>query len=118
MKRLLFAAALAATTVPALANDVGVSISIGQPSIYGRIDLGGYPQPQIIDPQPRVMFRAAMSRPPTYMHVPPALRKTGARTAVLTTPVENGSIFQNNWYERNYVSRYQAQNRDDQRRVS
>ena len=111
MKRLLFAAALAATTFPALANDVGVSISIGQPGSYGRIDLGGYPQP-------RVMFRAAMNRPQIYMHVPPALPKTGASTAVLTSPVENGSIFQNNWYERNFVSHYQAQNHDDQWRVS
>jgi hypothetical protein len=64
MKRLPFAAALAATTVPALANDVGFSISIGQPGFYGQIDIGGYPQPQIIYPQPRVMYRAAMSRPP------------------------------------------------------
>lgn len=64
MKRLLFAAGLAATTVPALANDVGVFISIGQPGSYGRIDIGGYPQPRIIYLQPRVMYRAAMSRPP------------------------------------------------------
>jgi opacity protein-like surface antigen len=64
MKRLLFAAALAATSFPALANDVVASISIGQPGSYGQIDIGGYPQPQIIYAQPRVMYRAAMSRPP------------------------------------------------------
>ena len=91
MKRLLFAAAQAATSFPALANDVGVSISIGQPGFYGRIDIGGYLQSQIIYPQPRVMYRAAMNHPPIYMHVPPGHAKTGANTAVLTAPVANGS---------------------------
>lgn len=37
MKCLLFAAALAVATVPTLAADVGVSISIGQPGFYGQI---------------------------------------------------------------------------------
>ena len=44
MKRILFAAALIAATAPSLATDVGVSISIGQPGFYGRIDVGDYPQ--------------------------------------------------------------------------
>jgi len=91
MKRLLFAAALAATTFPAIANDVGVSVSLGQPGFCGRIDIGGYLQSQIIYPQPRVMYRAAMNRHPIYMHVPPGHAKTGANTAVLTAPVANGS---------------------------
>ena len=60
MKRLLFAAALAAaTSFPTLAADVGVSISIGQPGFYGLIDIGGYPPPRIIYREPRVMYRAA-----------------------------------------------------------
>ena len=53
MKRLLFAAALAVATVPALAADVGVSISIGQPGFYGQIDIGGYPPPRVIYREPR-----------------------------------------------------------------
>lgn len=48
MRRLMFAAALAAMTVPVFAADVGVSISIGQPGFYGRLDIGDYPQPQLI----------------------------------------------------------------------
>ena len=43
MKRFLSAAALAAMTLPALAADVGVSISIGQPGFYGHIDIGDFP---------------------------------------------------------------------------
>ncbi len=30
---------------PAQATDVGVSIGINQPGIYGRIDIGRFPQP-------------------------------------------------------------------------
>ena len=40
MKRILVSAALAVAAAPALAADVGVSISIGQPGFYGRIDIG------------------------------------------------------------------------------
>ncbi|MGK2951892.1 MAG: hypothetical protein ACSLEZ_05850 [Thiobacillus sp.] len=35
MKHLLFAAALAAVAVPAVASNIGGSISIGQPGFYG-----------------------------------------------------------------------------------
>lgn len=44
MKNILIAAAIAAATLttPPLAADVGMSVSIGQPGIYGRIDIGDY----------------------------------------------------------------------------
>lgn len=52
MTLFLIAAAVAAVTVtvttPALAADVGISVSIGQPGFYGRLDIGDYPQPQVI----------------------------------------------------------------------
>lgn len=116
MKRLLFAAALAATTFPALANDVGVSISIGQPGFYGRIDIGGYPQPQIIYPRPRVMYQAAMGRPPIYMHVPPGHAKNWRKHCrAYGACGERVYFVQNSWYERDYVSHYQTRHRDDQR---
>ncbi|HQT31875.1 MAG TPA: hypothetical protein PLL61_11745, partial [Thiobacillus sp.] len=75
MKRYLFAAALACATVPALAADVGVSISIGQPGFYGQIDIGGYPPPQVIYEQPRVIYRSAVNRQPIYLNVPPGHAK-------------------------------------------
>lgn len=73
MKRFLIAAALAAIVVPALAADVGVSVSIGQPGFYGRIDIGNYPQPQLIYPAP-VMIQSmpmGMAPQPVYLRVPP-----------------------------------------------
>ncbi|CAG9932294.1 hypothetical protein [Candidatus Nitrotoga arctica] len=50
MKRFLFTAARVLITAPTLAADVGVSVNIGQPGFYGRIDIGNYPQPQLIYP--------------------------------------------------------------------
>jgi len=54
MKHFLIAAAIAAATIatPALAADVGVSISVGQPGFYGRLDIGDFPYPRLIYPQP------------------------------------------------------------------
>lgn len=61
MKQFLIAVALAlaAITTPALAADVGVSVTIGQPGFYGRIDIGDYPypQPRVIYSQPRIVER-------------------------------------------------------------
>jgi hypothetical protein len=45
MKRFIFAAAVAASTAPALAANVGVSVVFGQPGYYGHIDIGNFPQP-------------------------------------------------------------------------
>lgn len=62
---------------PALAADVevGVSIGISQPGIYGRIDLGSYPQPQVIVAQPVIIQRPSRVPPPVYLWVPPGHQK-------------------------------------------
>jgi hypothetical protein len=114
MKRLLFAVALAATPAfPALAADVAVSITIGQPGFYGQIDIGGYPPPQIIYQAPRVIYRTAMSRPPIYMHVPPGHAKNWRKHCrAYNACGERVYFVQSSWYEREYVPRYQKQHRD------
>ena len=57
MKHLLSALAvmMAVGTVPAIAADVGVSVQVGEPGFYGRIDVGNFPQPQVIYPRPTVI---------------------------------------------------------------
>ena len=60
MKRLLPAAAALTTALlasVAQAADVGVSISVSQPGVYGRIDLGRFPQPQVIVTQPVIIVQ-------------------------------------------------------------
>ena len=56
MKR-IFALALAAVTLapPVFAADVGVSVEISQPGVFGRIDIGRFPQPAVIVPQPMII---------------------------------------------------------------
>ena len=50
MKTKILAASLVALScvVPAFGADVGVSINIGQPGFYGRLDIGDYGQPQLL----------------------------------------------------------------------
>lgn len=55
--------------------DVGVSIGISQPGVYGRIDIGTYPQPQVIVAQPVIIQKPARMPPPVYLWVPPDHQK-------------------------------------------
>ena len=79
MKYVFAALALSAALMPAAhAADVGVSISVAQPGVYGRIDIGRFPQPEIVVAQPVIVQcldgrgRAAQ---PVYMWVPAGDRK-------------------------------------------
>ena len=83
MKNTLFTLALAAL-LPAFAPaqaadvDVGVSIGISQPGVYGRIDIGRFPQPQLVVAQPIYVerpVRMVIQPEPVYMWVPPGHRK-------------------------------------------
>src|SRR5512141_1395838 len=117
MRRFLIAAAVAATTVttPAFAADVGVSVSIGEPGFYGRLDIGGYPQPQVIYRQPIAVERIPMNRPPIYLHVPPGHAKNWRKHChEYNACGERVYFVQDSWYNREYVPRYQQQHRDRQ----
>ena len=60
---------------PAFAvTDVGISIGIMQPGVYGRIDIGAYPQPVLVYPEPVIIRPApiAVYRQPIYLYAPPA----------------------------------------------
>lgn len=77
MKNILLAAGLA-LAAPAFAADVGVSLQISQPGVYGRVDIGRFPQPQVIVAQPVFVQRptVVVQRPdPVYLWVPPGHRK-------------------------------------------
>lgn len=80
MKRLVTAAAFAAlAAAPAFAADVGVSVSVSQPGVYGRVDIGRFPQPQVIVQQPVVVAQpqVVVAQPvqPAYLYVPYGHRK-------------------------------------------
>ena len=60
------------------AADVGVSIRFSQPGVFGRVDIGDLPQPQLIVPQPVFVVPPPVGLPPpepVYMWVPPEHRQ-------------------------------------------
>jgi hypothetical protein len=77
---ILTVALIAAGTAKA-DTQVGVSIGINQPGVYGRIDIGNYPPPPVILPQPVVIAPSAVAvyQRPIYMYVPPAYQRDWAR---------------------------------------
>lgn len=108
MKRILLViAALAAA--PAFAGDVGVSVSVGQPGFYGRIDVGNLPPPRVVYSQPVIIAPApgGAVRAPIYLRVPPGhakhWRKFCGRYNACGEPVY---FVQDRWYSDVYVPYY------------
>lgn len=118
MKRLLAAAMLAAVATPAIATDVGVSISIGQPGFYGRIDLGDFPPPRVIYRQPVIVERIQVERPPIYLRVPPGHAKNWKKHCYSYHACDERVFFvRDDWYTHEYVPRYRERHeyREDRR---
>jgi hypothetical protein len=95
---------------PVIAGDVGVSINIGEPGFYGRLDIGNFPQPQLIYPQPVVIQRAPefVSAPPIYLHVPPGHEKHWSKHCAQYNACGRPVYFvRDDWYNKEYVPRYQ-----------
>ena len=108
MKRLLFVAALAVVIAPALAGDVAVSISVGQPGFYGQIDVGDYPPPRVLYRRPVMVEQVEVIRPPVYMRVPPGhARNWRKHCREYNACGERVYFVQSGWYNREYVPRYQ-----------
>lgn len=116
MKRFLIAAAVAvATSIPApvFATDVGVSISVGQPGFYGRLDIGDFPPPQVIYRQPVAIGRVSVNREPIYLRVPRGhARKWSKHCHEYNACGERVLFVQDKWYTREYVPRYREQHRE------
>jgi hypothetical protein len=87
LMRVLFASLFVAANLLsplAWAHQVGASVQISPPGVYGRIEVGGFPQilppPQVVVlPQPVIVTRPVylVQRPPQpiYAWVPPGHRK-------------------------------------------
>jgi hypothetical protein len=56
---------------------VGVSVHVQQPGVYGRIDIGGLPPPPVVYAQPVIIAQPAvvMQAQPVYLYVPPGHQK-------------------------------------------
>ena len=111
MKRVLCAVLLGALAQGAQAADVGVSISIGDPNFYGRLDIGNFPRPVLMYPQPVVIQPATRdyAPQPLYLRVPPGhaknWRKHCSRYDACGRPVY---FVQDSWYRDVYAPRYRS----------
>ncbi len=105
-------------TAPAGAADVdvGVSIGISQPGVYGRIDIGRFPQPQLIVQRPVVIYQQPQAPQPIYLWVPPGHRQNWRRHCgaynACGTPVY---FVQERWYQDHVVRGGPPDRRDDRR---
>ena len=108
MKRFLITVLLASCSLPALAADVGVSISIGDPGYYGRIDIGSYyPPPQVIYAEPVIVEHRVFVGRPIYMHVPHGHAKNWRKHCHRYDACGRRVYFvQNDWYEHTYAPEY------------
>ncbi len=85
----------------------GVTVNIGQPGFYGRLDIGGFPQPALLHPQPTVIYRQPTAMEPLYLRVPPGharhWRRYCQRYGACGVPVY---FVRDDWYEQRYVPLY------------
>jgi hypothetical protein len=114
------ATVLGLSALPVTAADVGVSVQISQPGVYGRVDIGRFPQPQVVVAQPVLITRPpvmVVQPEPVYLWVPPGHRKNwrkhcGAYGAC-GVPVY---FVQQSWYQQNvYDGRHEPHGRGNGR---
>ncbi len=113
MKRILLpAVATVLLAGVAQAADVGVSVQIGQPGFYGRIDIGNTAPPPVVVAQPIWVQRQPVQVAPVYMRIPPGHQKHWekhcARYNACGVPVY---FVKEDWYQERYERR---QNDNDQ----
>jgi hypothetical protein len=76
MHRWFVSLVVASACSHAIAANVAVSITVGEPGFYGRIDIGDIPHPELIYRQPMIIRPViGVVRAPIYLHVPPGHAK-------------------------------------------
>ncbi len=99
--------ALAGTTSIAARAEVGVSITLAQPGVYGRIDLGGAPPPPVISAQPLLIAPVQANIAPVYLYVPLEHQRHWRRYCrqynACGVPVY---FVRDDWYHREYEPRF------------
>jgi hypothetical protein len=112
------AAASFAIQTLALAGDVGVSINLNTPGLYGQLTIGDMPAPELLLPRPVVAVPAAVvvgaePLPPLYLHVPPGHEKHWARHCREYNACGRQVYFvSDRWYNEVYTPRYRDRERD------
>jgi hypothetical protein len=111
MKKLILSATLLALSAAAAAQDMGVSVNIGQPGFYGRIDIGNTARPAVIYREPVIVERPVRYvEAPLYLRVPPGHAKHWSRHCRAYHACGRNVYFvKDSWYLNDYAPRYRAQ---------
>ena len=111
MKNFVLAASLLLAAASAVTASAAVTVSIGQPGFYGRIDVGNYPAPELIYAQPVIVERPQYySARPIYLRVPPGHAKNWSKHCRRYNACNQEVYFvQDNWYNNQYAPRYRQQ---------
>jgi len=91
--------------IDATAADIGVSVNVGHPGFYGRIDIGNspppviYAQPLVIAPEPVVVMQR-----PIYLRVPPGHAKNWSKHCARYAACGQQTYFvREDWYSNVYA---------------
>lgn len=91
----------------AFATNVGLSISVGDPNFYGRLDINNSPPPRVIYAQPVVVEREHVVYEPVYLRVPPGHEKHWAKHCAEYHACNRRVYFvQDGWYTNEYAPRH------------
>ncbi|MDR7332020.1 hypothetical protein [Roseateles asaccharophilus] len=103
MKKIFLALGATLLASAVHATDVGVSIQVGQPGFYGRIDIGNAGPPPVIVAQPVWVQRRPVHVEPVYMRIPPGHQKNWSkhcsRYNACGVPVY---FVREDWYQQRY----------------
>jgi len=91
----------------------GVSISVGEPGFYGRIDIGNYPPPRLIYSEPIIVRRVTTWYPPIYLRVPPLHAQRWYQYCDRYDACGRPVYFvHDDWYRDVYIPHYHKHRRD------
>jgi hypothetical protein len=107
MKNVIVAAILLGAGLSGQAQ-TSVSIDIGQPGFYGRIELGDFGRPPVVYTQPVIVERYVRAAPePLYLRVPPGHMKHWSKHCGRYDACGRQVYFvRDDWYTNTYAPRY------------
>lgn len=101
-----FALAASLWSGAASATDVGVSIQVGQPGFYGRIDIGQAAPPVVVYREPIWVQRGPVEVQPVYLRVPPGHQKNWSKHCGKYNACGMPVYFvREDWYQERYAER-------------
>lgn len=103
-KNIVLAAAALLIAGAVQATDVGVSIQVGQPGFYGRIDIGNVAPPPVVLAEPVWVQRRPVNVAPVYMRIPPGHQKNWAKHCARYNACGVPVYFvREDWYQERYA---------------